>query len=762
VTVNIGANNVSGGTLQFGNTFYTAAGAIGTTTGFVFANQLNLGGAVSGNYSSGLINAQGANNISGGVALIQSNANIAVTGGSLLISGQITDGPNGAGGFNLTSGTLTVNGGNNSYSGNTTLTGGTLVAANNNAFANSTLVFNGSTLAASVVAPQTMITLNKNMTFGATTPSVTLSQATPFTLNGTLTVPATGTSSIVGSTNTALANNADFAGQITGGGPGSTLSLTGYFTIAGGAGSNVQGNVQFNPGTSVNIQDSDAVGTTGFNGGGVGTSTLVFNGGGFANTSGTPYATGGFIGPVVNNYTFGATPGAYFNGNTAIEMSGAGNLSSGADSIVTNAAGACPLTLSGPLTGTGSATFYLGAPALVSGVISGSESIIESGPGSLTLSGTNTYTGNVTVTAGSLYLTNSSSLGVGPKTVTNTNGTAAAGTDQIHLNGSAGAITLASNISFVTSNNFNSASAAIVNDAGNNVINGTITMAAGGGGTPLLVGAGSLTVNGAVSSNTTGRVLYLRGSGSGLINGVISDGTGATGLAMDNGIGTWTLTGANTYSQGTTLSAGTLRVNNTAGSGTGTGVVTVAVGGTLGGSGNVSGGVVVSGTITGGPDAVTTGNLSTGAQTWNAGGTYLDKFSADGTTHDELIMSGLTVASNASSPFTVAVTSTGTPTLGTTPYILANDSDINASSNPFATPAVLAQLTLTVTGVQPTLSNGSAVALGVEADPGGNGYDLVLEAAPEPTSLLLLGLTGAPLALGRRRRRRTTTVTARS
>jgi autotransporter-associated beta strand protein len=54
-----------------------------------------------------------------------------------------------------------------------------------------------------------------------------------------------------------------------------------------------------------------------------------------------------------------------------------------------------------------------------------------------------------------------------------------------------------------------------------------------------------------------------------------------------------TLTGANGYSAGTTVSGGTLQVNNLVGSGTGPGAVTVASGGTLGGTGIISGAVTV-------------------------------------------------------------------------------------------------------------------------------------------------------------------------
>ena len=59
------------------------------------------------------------------------------------------------------------------------------------------------------------------------------------------------------------------------------------------------------------------------------------------------------------------------------------------------------------------------------------------------------------------------------------------------------------------------------------------------------------------------------------------------------GAGAVNLTGASTYTGGTTVEAGTLFVNNATGSATGTGTVTVQTGGTLGGAGTVGGDVVL-------------------------------------------------------------------------------------------------------------------------------------------------------------------------
>jgi len=77
--------------------------------------------------------------------------------------------------------------------------------------------------------------------------------------------------------------------------------------------------------------------------------------------------------------------------------------------------------------------------------------------------------------------------------------------------------------------------------------------------------------------------------------GIIQDGGvgGGSGGSLNKiGTDTWTLTGASTYTGGTTINAGTLVVNNGTGSGTGAGPVQVSAG-TLGGSGIVTGVVTV-------------------------------------------------------------------------------------------------------------------------------------------------------------------------
>jgi autotransporter-associated beta strand protein len=102
---------------------------------------------------------------------------------------------------------------------------------------------------------------------------------------------------------------------------------------------------------------------------------------------------------------------------------------------------------------------------------------------------------------------------------------------------------------------------------------------------------GSLTGGGAAGGNVTLAASLVTGgnNNSTTFNGIVS---GSGGLAK-SGSGTFTLSGSNGYSGGTTINNGTLLVNNTAGSGTGTGAVVVNAGATLGGTGAIAGAVTV-------------------------------------------------------------------------------------------------------------------------------------------------------------------------
>ena len=91
-------------------------------------------------------------------------------------------------------------------------------------------------------------------------------------------------------------------------------------------------------------------------------------------------------------------------------------------------------------------------------------------------------------------------------------------------------------------------------------------------------------------------------------------GSGGANISVTKtGTGTQEFSGANVYTQGTTVSQGTLLVTNTSGSATGTGAVTVSSGATLAGTGIITGAVTInSGGILSPGDAPGTLTLSGG------------------------------------------------------------------------------------------------------------------------------------------------------
>jgi autotransporter-associated beta strand protein len=123
------------------------------------------------------------------------------------------------------------------------------------------------------------------------------------------------------------------------------------------------------------------------------------------------------------------------------------------------------------------------------------------------------------------------------------------------------------------------------------------------------------------------------------IDGTISDG-GSAGTLNKTGAGTLNLTNANGYTGNTSVNAGTLRANNSSGSATGTGTVNVGSSGTLGGGGTVTGNVTVDGVIAPGNSI---GTLSTGALTLNSGSTYtleIDTTNANNVITDLILANG--------------------------------------------------------------------------------------------------------------------------
>jgi autotransporter-associated beta strand protein len=217
----------------------------------------------------------------------------------------------------------------------------------------------------------------------------------------------------------------------------------------------------------------------------------------------------------------------------------------------------------GPVTDNGAVVFDRSDSTTYAGVISGSGSVTQAGPGTLILTGNNSYSGATTVSAGTLQIgagATSGSLGTGA--VTNngaivfdrpdnvTVGAAISGSGSVTQAGS-GVLTLADANSY---------------SGGTTVTAGVISFASGGG-----LGSGSITVNGGglqwaagTTTDISARLAAL-GAGGATFDTNGNNVTFATGLSgagglVKTGAGTLTLTGANSYSGGTTVTAGVLAV----------------------------------------------------------------------------------------------------------------------------------------------------------------------------------------------------------
>ena len=270
-----------------------------------------------------------------------------------------------------------------------------------------------------------------------------------------------------------------------------------------------------------------------------------------------------------SNFTLSGNAFTLSGGATAITASNTSNTMTinnnitinTADPTITTSTGGS-LTIAGTIANGGYLITVAGTgTTTMSGVISGTGGLtIYTAIDNLTVaSGVNTFTGIVTITAGGLRITNASGLGSGTKTTVITWGTW--GQPNLRLDGSGGNISLPSTLSFLTSThdgNFGG----IVNEAGNNTIAGNFSLTNGGGETRFLVNAGTLTVSGTITPTMSGRGIYFDGAGNGTFSGVFADGSYAPTL-IKQGSGTWTISGANTYTGTTTITGGTLKLGAT-------------------------------------------------------------------------------------------------------------------------------------------------------------------------------------------------------
>ncbi len=697
-----GVTTISAGTLQVGSggTAGTlGSGSVSDNAALIFnrSDSITVGNAISG---SGTLTKQGA----GTLTLTGSNSYSGITtisAGTIQVGAGSTSGTLGSGGvtdnaaltFNRSddltvsnaisgTGTLTKQGagtltltGSNSYSGVTTISAGTLqVGAGSTA----------GTLGSGSVTDNAALTFNRSDSITVSnaisgTGTVTKQGAGTLTLTGansysgvttisvgTLQVGSGGTAGTLGSgsvsDNAALifnrsdsitvGNAISGSGTLTKQGAG-TLTLTGSNSYSGITTISA-GTIQVGAGSTAGTLGSGSV---------TDNAALIFNRSDDLTVSNAISGSGTLTKQGASTLTL--TGNNSYSGTTTIS---AGTLQVGAGSTAGTLG-------SGSVTDNAALTFNRSDSITVSNSISGSGTLAQQGAGILTLSGTNIYTGNTTINAGTLQIGSTSALpsGVGKGNV-NAGGTLDLNGYGITVNGLAGSGTVRSNVAgavtfTVGANDQTTTFSGLIENGsgtialtktgagtltliGNNTYSGTTTISAGtlqvgSGGTSGTLGSGSVTDNASLAFNRSNDF-------------TVSNAIGGTGSLTKQGAGTLTLTGSNNYSGTTTISAGTLQVGAGSTAGTlGSGGVTDNAALVFNRSDSITVSSVISGSGTltqqgTGTLILTGGNSYAGTTTISAGTLQVGSSGTSGTLGSGNVTNNATLVFNRSNSITVS------------------------------------------------------------------------------------------------------------
>lgn len=550
-----GGTTISSGTLQLGN-----GGTSGSITGDVVDNgtlafdrsdTITFSGAITGTGSlnqmgSGTLILTGTSSYSGGTTITAGTLQIGSGGTSGAIAGNVTD--NGtlvfdrsdtvafAGNISGTgavqqigSGKLTLSGAN-SYAGGTLISGGTLAVSADNSLGASTgsiSITNGGTLDMTQG-----FTTSRAVSLGAGTENM-VAEYNPngsfYIFNGVVT--GAGALNLSGTGTLVLAGDNTYGGGTTIG-SGSTLSLG--LTVTGSTTGSVTGNITDNGTLQFNHTNSITYGG-------------VISGTGKVQT----FETGTVI--LTGNNTY--------SGGTSVN---AGTLQLGAGGTTGMVQG--PITL---VQASSTLVFDHSNSLTYSGQIGGAGTIETIGSGAVTLASTSLDTFS------KLYIGTGSTLQLGNGTtgsffdIGNTGTTATDNGALIIDLPSAGSLTLSESISGTGSLQQVTAGTTLTL-TGNNTYSGGTTITAG----TLQIGTGSTT--GSITGNVTDNgTLAFNRSDNVSFNGAIT----GTGGVQQNGNGTLSLAGINSYSGVTAINSGTLSIFYP--SNLGTGAVTMASNTTL-------------------------------------------------------------------------------------------------------------------------------------------------------------------------------------
>ncbi len=642
-----GGITVAGETLTLSGTGITNSGAFRSMSG-----SNSWSGTIT-NAAASTIDADAGTLYLGGNIINSTFATTFTNAGAIILNGALGSGTGGL--TKIGTGLLQL-GGANKYTGTTTVGAGTVQ-----------FIASGSASSATAVTVNAGGTMDLN---GFNESILSLAGAGSVTLGvGTLTVSnnaATTYSGVMsGAGGLAMAGPSTFTMSGVNNYTGGTTITNGAISIAAAMGiGNVTNQLTLNGGQlliSANVSSGWPV-TLSVNGGilNTGTKTLTLSNAISGPGVLTKIGTGILTLTGTNTYLGGTT-------------NAAGTITIGTDAGLGDPGGTLTFSNSATLTTTasfsstrniainaGTATFSCGTgfTNTFNGVISGAGALTQSGAGMMVLGGNNTFTNLLTISKGTVRLgTNGGISAQAPVLIT----LAAATLDLNNFNGTigslastaAGKVTLGNGFLTTGGNNLSTTNSNVISGNGGLTFAGTGTMIltsantytntttiAGGtlelGGSsrlastsPLVVSNGAtfnMTWNGTNYSQTVGSLagagnvvlgtntLTAGNTGTATFSGTIS----GTGAFTKVGTGTQIFSGTNSYSGATTVSVGNLRVNGSSSNS----AVTMASGATLSGSGMVGTVAGASGS-TNAPGSTGPGTLTSGSQTWAAGGNYI-------------------------------------------------------------------------------------------------------------------------------------------
>ena len=268
----------------------------------------------------------------------------------------------------------------------------------------------------------------------------------------------------------------------------------------------------------------------------------------------------------------------------------------------------------------------------ISTPITGTGALIKTGAGTLSLNGSGSWTGGTIISGGELWLNANGSLpSSGPVTINQTDGGMGAYLSLgENVSQSIGALTFGGQgASSYSTNELELSNGSVL------TLGGTVRVNETGNSFPAMIsGAGALALGG-------NRIFDIGGTSTAMTGLAVSTViSGANQSITKIGTGTLKLEDPNTYSGGTTVSAGVLVVSNTTGSGVGTGALVIQRGAFLRGSGIVGGATTIEagGILGAGGMSETAGNLTfTSGLTLNDGAVFKFKL---GTVSDKITLTG--------------------------------------------------------------------------------------------------------------------------